>query len=205
MPILSIDGDVVFAGYGVVDPASGRDDYKGLNVAGKIVAVLYGGPPTGLQSEVRAQLWQPHDKGAGGAGARRKGHPLYRIDRAQSCFPLLNGWPERGRDKAMTWAGSDGAANAPGVPQIGYLSQGGAAKLFAGSRLGWAAVLAADAGGKPVLTGDLGRAHRGASGVDGRADRQQQRRRRPARQRSRAEGAICRALGASRSHRYFDG
>jgi hypothetical protein len=35
--------DVVFAGYGVSD--STRDDYKGLNVRGKIVLVLAGNPP----------------------------------------------------------------------------------------------------------------------------------------------------------------
>jgi len=38
--------DVVFAGYGVSDSA--RDDYKGLNVRGKIVLVLGGNPP-GMQ------------------------------------------------------------------------------------------------------------------------------------------------------------
>jgi hypothetical protein len=35
--------DIVFAGYGVSD--SSRDDYKGLNVKGKIVLVLGGNPP----------------------------------------------------------------------------------------------------------------------------------------------------------------
>jgi len=46
-----IDGtfDVVFAGYGLSDPAQGYDDYAGLDVAGKVVVVL-GGHPTGIDS-----------------------------------------------------------------------------------------------------------------------------------------------------------
>ena len=35
--------EVVFAGYGIVDSAKGIDDYKGLDVKGKIVVVLDGG------------------------------------------------------------------------------------------------------------------------------------------------------------------
>ena len=35
--------DVVFAGYGIVDSAKGIDDYKGLDVKGKVVLILDGG------------------------------------------------------------------------------------------------------------------------------------------------------------------
>ena len=37
-----IDAGVVFAGYGIVAPHYQRDDYKGVNVKGKIVAILGG-------------------------------------------------------------------------------------------------------------------------------------------------------------------
>jgi hypothetical protein len=46
---LGVSG-IVFAGYGFSD--SLRDDYKGLNVAGKMVLVLNGYPPGLLQSEI---------------------------------------------------------------------------------------------------------------------------------------------------------
>ena len=39
-----LSGEVVFAGYGAVDPDIGWDDYRGLNVRGKIVSMLAGWP-----------------------------------------------------------------------------------------------------------------------------------------------------------------
>ncbi len=45
--------DIVFAGYGIVDSAKGIDDYKGLDLKGKIVMVLDGGTmpaPAGRQA-----------------------------------------------------------------------------------------------------------------------------------------------------------
>ncbi len=42
-----IEAGVVFAGYGIVAPERGLDDYRGLDVAGRVVAVI-GGPPAFL-------------------------------------------------------------------------------------------------------------------------------------------------------------
>jgi Peptidase family M28 len=42
-----VEGAVVFAGYGIVAPEHDIDDYSGLDVAGKVVALL-GGPPAFL-------------------------------------------------------------------------------------------------------------------------------------------------------------
>jgi hypothetical protein len=44
---------VVFAGFGVTAPRQGQDDYAGLDVKGKIVAVLANAPAR-LPSEERA-------------------------------------------------------------------------------------------------------------------------------------------------------
>lgn len=41
----TIAAPVVFAGYGIVAPERGIDDYRGLDVRGKVVAVLGGPPP----------------------------------------------------------------------------------------------------------------------------------------------------------------
>jgi hypothetical protein len=39
-----VEADVVFAGYGIHAPTKGRDDYEGLDVKGKIVMAVRGGP-----------------------------------------------------------------------------------------------------------------------------------------------------------------
>jgi Zn-dependent M28 family amino/carboxypeptidase len=39
------DSELVFVGYGVVAPEFGWDDYKGVDVSGKIVVMLVGDPP----------------------------------------------------------------------------------------------------------------------------------------------------------------
>ena len=40
----SVTGDLVFASFGIVDPEFGRDDFEGLDVAGKIVLIARGTP-----------------------------------------------------------------------------------------------------------------------------------------------------------------
>jgi hypothetical protein len=50
-----VEASCVFAGYGIVSPEHGLDDYASLDVRGKYVVVL-GGPPPGLPSEVAGHL-----------------------------------------------------------------------------------------------------------------------------------------------------
>src|SRR5437868_10831543 len=50
-----VTAPVVFVGYGISAPDQGVDDYKGLDVRGKIVVVL-SGMPSGLDSEISAHL-----------------------------------------------------------------------------------------------------------------------------------------------------
>jgi Peptidase family M28 len=52
--------DIVFAGYGISD--SSHDDYKGLQVAGKIVLVLNSYPPGLLQAQVNNRTFNPYAK-----------------------------------------------------------------------------------------------------------------------------------------------
>lgn len=58
LPALAAAGDVVFAGYGLTDPALGRDDYKGLDVRGKVVVIAGAVPPT-ADSAKRASMERP--------------------------------------------------------------------------------------------------------------------------------------------------
>ena len=45
VPKVNLQADVIFAGYGVVAPEYGWDDYAGTDVLGKVVMVLTGDPP----------------------------------------------------------------------------------------------------------------------------------------------------------------
>jgi len=47
------EGQVVYVGYGITAPSQNYDDYKGVDVHGKIVA-YYGGAPKSFSSDVRA-------------------------------------------------------------------------------------------------------------------------------------------------------
>ncbi|MEP7348205.1 MAG: M28 family peptidase, partial [Gemmatimonadaceae bacterium] len=58
LPKLSADAEVVFVSYGLVDPSTSRDDYAGLDVAGKVV-VIAGLAPPGLDSARKAQMENP--------------------------------------------------------------------------------------------------------------------------------------------------
>jgi len=58
----------VFVGYGLQDRRYGFDDYRGLNVRGKIVVAL-SGTPGGLPSDVEAHLNASKDRVAAAAGA----------------------------------------------------------------------------------------------------------------------------------------
>lgn len=49
----SVEAPVVFVGYGITAPELHHDDYEGIDVKGKIVAMIYGAPP-GFDSSMRA-------------------------------------------------------------------------------------------------------------------------------------------------------
>ena len=44
-PAISVEADVVFVGYGVVAPEYHWDDFKGVDVKGKVIVVLINDPP----------------------------------------------------------------------------------------------------------------------------------------------------------------
>lgn len=146
-----ISAPLVFAGWGVVAPEKQHDDYKGLNVKGKIVVVFTGGPP-GFQTEERAFYGNARTKReaaqkAGAVGVIFVSTPKDEIRRP---FPegkrIWQAW-------SMTWRGPDGAPYdpAPGAPGLGSVSVAGAAKLFAGAPKTYAEVAAIADGAKGVV------------------------------------------------------
>ncbi len=156
LPDSTVAGDLVFVGYGVTDPASGIDDYKGLDVRGKIVVALFGGPK-GLPSEVAAHLGDSDTKAETAAAHGAKG--LVQIESAmlRQVYPfakIAQNWQQT----RMAARDADGGPHLAGnrLPGVALLSPAGAAKLFAGSPLNWEAIARADAAGKPVPRGPIG-------------------------------------------------
>lgn len=154
-PDFAAEGGIVFAGYGVVYPEAGLDEYRGLDVRGKIVAIL-GGLPPGLSNDVAAHLADDEQKArfaeARGAKAVVILESIER--RAEMPFEAIVPFWNYARGG---WAGPDGRANmvAAGAPVVGYVSAAGAEKLFAGSAIRWRDVLAAERRGKPLPRGPL--------------------------------------------------
>jgi hypothetical protein len=55
--VSAVGGDVVFAGYGIVAPSRGWDDYKDADVRGKIVLVLPGDPDSTIFDRRMGRPW----------------------------------------------------------------------------------------------------------------------------------------------------
>ena len=136
-----VDAGVVFAGYGIVAPQHKRDDYKGVDVKGKIVAILTGAPG-GFDGEERAHFGSAANKAAIAASKGAAGVVvLVPLSTTAEAFAAGAGHWDSWR---MTWADAQGNGHLPakGTPTLAALSPAGAAKLF-GDDKGWAAALTA--------------------------------------------------------------
>jgi Zn-dependent M28 family amino/carboxypeptidase len=126
---LAVNAPLVFVGYGLVAPEHGRDDYKGLDVKGKIVVALSGAPRF-LQTEERAyyrsgrtKLKAALDRGAVGfvSIGTRTGEKLY---------PFANS-ARQYKSWGMTWRHPDGKPFVPvPLPSLAFVSVTGASKLL---------------------------------------------------------------------------
>lgn len=135
------EGKVVYVGYGIVRP--GRDDYAGVDVRGKIVAVVRGAPE-GLDSEEAAHFGGIATKAA---IAKAKGAVAVislQTPEAAARMPMskMAGMYD---SQSVSWAGADGVGHVMGggVPTIAAIGGAGAEKLFAGSGTTWAKAAAA--------------------------------------------------------------
>jgi Zn-dependent M28 family amino/carboxypeptidase len=134
-PAAEVTAPVVFAGFGVTAPEFGHDDYAGLDVTGKIVALL-SNAPSRLPSEQRAYYSSTDHKlkNAADHGAVALVTVLGPDDVKR--FPWEQVKAVFGRP-TLTWANPDGT---PGPTEkrlkaVAYLSPQGSARLFEGSRL----------------------------------------------------------------------
>lgn len=111
----TITAPVVFAVFGVVAPKEGRDDYAGLDVDGKIVAILRG-TPSGIEPEERAFYGAQKAKEASDRGAI--GVIKLVTKTSEKRYPFERVIKEGSADRAaMNWVKPDGEvfSNAPGL------------------------------------------------------------------------------------------
>lgn len=132
-----VQTDAVFVAHGVVDPASKRDDYAGLDVRGKTVVMFYG-LPDGIAEERAQELMTGKSKVAIDRGAVAvinlfDSEQTKQIPFAAVRHQLSGGQIALGGKKEPT-AGET-------IP-FGILNHEGAAALFAGSSRDFKGVLA---------------------------------------------------------------
>lgn len=145
----AVEGDVVFVGYGLQAPELGIDDYKGLDVRGKTVAIL-SGFPKGMASDIGAHLASQKAKVAQANGA---------VGTLSILTPTALGvfsWERRAAYSAvptLSWLMKDGRpyADAPDLRFSAALHGPAAEALFRGARRPLPAVIAEAErqGGKP--------------------------------------------------------
>lgn len=97
----SVEGPVVYAGFGVTAPERGYDDYAGIDAKGKIVAVSFGAPPK-FEPTMRAHYSSAVVKSANAVAHGAVGAIILNSSADERRYPF----PERARDLAfpdMRW------------------------------------------------------------------------------------------------------
>jgi hypothetical protein len=145
---IDVEAPVVYAAYGVSAPEKGVDDYAGLDVRGKIVA-MFSGAPASLDTEERAYYASAEVKRA--AAVRRGAVGLIVLSTEKQL--ANDGWARRlaGAGRAgMVALKPDGSPDiAANLSAVATLSGSGADKLFAGEAVDAATLRKKEAEGKP--------------------------------------------------------
>ena len=138
---VNVDAPLVFAGFGVVDPSRGRDDYAGLDVKGKVVVILTGAP-TSIQTEERAHFSNPNTKRVEAAKRGAIGVLIIPTTSSEKRRPFARGLAGM-KEWRVIWRNAQdvGAIRAPSAPSLATISLPGAEKLFAGSATPLATIL----------------------------------------------------------------
>ncbi|HEY5710288.1 MAG TPA: M28 family metallopeptidase [Allosphingosinicella sp.] len=146
---LALDAGLVFVGYGLDMPSHGYDDYRGLDVRGKIVVAI-SGTPIGTPSDVAAHLNSDKRRMAAARGAVGMITLRTRADIARTPWARLAGFANR---PTTTWLEPDGTPNADAgtLRFSATLDDSAAELLFQGARRQLGAVLdeTARAGARP--------------------------------------------------------
>ena len=139
----TVSAPVVFAGRGIVAPRFGVDDYAGVDVRGKIVAI-FGGSPTSFPGEERSYFGSPATKAQAAAARGAVGIVMLETPRAGGRERPFSTLAAGYANPRTTWATPEGVGTSPAAttPVLGTISQAGAARLFAGSAMPWARIVA---------------------------------------------------------------
>lgn len=153
----TVEGPAVFVGHGVVDAATGHDDYEGIDARGKI-AVVFGGAPAHFDSEKRAYL--------GSGDAKRRSAAAHGAiamvvlptarDMAQGRWAIALSAATR---SGATWIDPAGAPHvvAAEAEPSAYMNVLGARRLFAGAAVAFDALQAREEQNEPLKAFDLPR------------------------------------------------
>lgn len=137
-PNPDVTAPLVFVGYGIDDPKHGHDDYRGLDVRGKIVVAL-ANFPVGTPSEAGAYYAAEKRTMAGKRGA------VGMIQIYSRAVAKIRPWPSVRRNAtfaAVSWLEPDGRPHdEAGLSAYGYATGEAAEALFAGAPKGLKAVL----------------------------------------------------------------
>ena len=136
IPSIRQQAGFVFVGYGLKDAALGLDDYRGLDVRGKIVVVL-SGTPAGLPSDIAAHLGSTKDDTAAALGAVG----FLEVDRRKSRGNRPESVRFGGRP-LIDWVDTDGRSglSPPGLALRLDLTSAYAERLFDGAPQSLAAI-----------------------------------------------------------------
>lgn len=138
-----VDAPVVFAGFGIIAPELGHDDYANIDVRGKIVALLAGAPPRFPHSQ-RAYYSSSTVKSANAAERGAIGTLVIRTLDSERRFPWarMTSTGESVRMRALDRNGQP-METFPQLRGGATLGPAAAQALFAGERAALDAVLAA--------------------------------------------------------------
>ena len=133
-----LSGPAVFAGYGIEARAFGLDDYRRLDVRGKVVVVL-DGTPQGLPSDVAAHLNGEKRRLAARRGA--VGLITLRTPAAATRAPMRS---SRLPDPGIGWVDPEGRpfSDSPGLRFVANADPAAGEALFRGARRSFAEVMA---------------------------------------------------------------
>ena len=130
---VSVEAPVVYVGYGITAPETGHDDYAGVDVKGRIVAMLSGAPAT-FPNHLRAFYSQSREKNGNAAARGAVGALVFSDPAEDKRFPfdlIVRG----GRTPDYHWIDESGTP--VGVPRAlqfrARLSRSGAEALVAHS------------------------------------------------------------------------
>ena len=152
-PDTAVEAPVVYVGFGVTARDQGYDDYKGVDVKGKIVAVVYGAPssfPSSLRAHYSSSETKlPNAVKHGAVGILKLDDPMYE---------QLYSFKEHVRDLAFAqnkWLNARGQPNDyyPELKGAAFLSVDAVKKFFEGSGHSADEVFTAAKAGKPVSFG----------------------------------------------------